>query len=82
MVMNYQEFQHDSPTLLSINNFIKKKNVYGKDIANILRLAQTKTNLQLHVIIIKNEIERLKQTKIDYSLRPLQPLGPLPRYCI
>ena len=50
-------------------------------ILQILRLAQTKTNLQLHVIIIKNEIERLKQTKIDYSLRPLQPLGPLPRYC-
>jgi hypothetical protein len=30
------------------------------------------------------EIERLKQTKIAYSLRrplqPIQPLGPLPRY--
>jgi hypothetical protein len=79
--MNYQEFQHDLPTLLSINDFIKKNTVYGKDIANTLRLAQIKTKLQLHVIIIKNEIERLKQNKIDYSLRPLQLLGPLSGNC-
>ncbi len=76
----YQECQHDLPTLLSINNFIKRNNVDGKDIANVLRQAKTTTNLQLHVTIIKNEIARLKQTKSDYNLRPLQPLGPLPRY--
>jgi hypothetical protein len=79
----YQECQHDLPTLLSINNFINRNNVDGKDIANVLRQAKTIANLQLHLTIIKNEIERLKQTKSDYSLRPLQPLqplGPLPRY--
>jgi hypothetical protein len=79
----YQECQYDLPTLLSINNFINRNNVDGKDIANVLRQAKTIANLQLHLTIIKNEIERLKQTKSDYSLRPLhplQPLGPLPRY--
>ena len=60
---------------------MKKNNVYGKDIANVLRQAKTIATSQLHVTIIKNEIERLKKTKIDYSLRSLQPLGPLLRYC-
>ena len=62
---------------------MKNNNVDGKDVANILRQTKTIANLQLHVTIIKNEIARLKQTKIDYSLRPFQPLyplGPLPRY--
>jgi hypothetical protein len=76
----YLECRNDLPTLLSINNFIKRNNAYGKDIANVLVQAKTIANLQLHLTIIKNEIARLKQTKIDYSLRPLQPIGPLPRY--
>jgi hypothetical protein len=60
---------------------MKKNNIYGKDIANVLRQAKIISTSQLHVTIIKNEIERLKKTKIDYSLRSLQPLGHLPRYC-
>jgi hypothetical protein len=45
--------QNDLLTLLSINNFIKIKNAYGKDIANVLRQAKTIANLQLHLFIIK-----------------------------
>ena len=66
---------------------MEKNHVDGKDIANVLRQAQTIANLQLHVTIIKNEIARLKQTKNNYSLNQntmryhqLPPLGPLPRY--
>ena len=55
--------QNDLPTLLSINNCIKINNIYGKDIANVLRQAKNIANLQLHLCIIENEIERLKQIK-------------------
>jgi hypothetical protein len=50
---------------------MEMNHVDGKDIANVLRQAQTIATLQLNVTIIKNEIAKLKQTKIDYSLRPL-----------
>ena len=78
----YQECQYDLPTFLSINNFIKRNNAYGKDIAKVLKEAKTIANLQLHLVIIKNEIERLKQMKNSYALnqnntnyKPLLPLG-------
>jgi len=40
----FQECQYDIPTLLSINNFIKRNNIYGKDIANVLRTANDVIN--------------------------------------
>jgi hypothetical protein len=36
----YQDYQYDIPTLLSINNFMKKNNVYGKDVLNMVRQIQ------------------------------------------
>jgi hypothetical protein len=76
----YLECRNDLPILLSINNFIKRNNAYGKILQMFWYKQKIIANLQLHLTIIKNEIARLKQTKIDYSLRSLQPLGPLPRY--
>ena len=35
----FQEYQYDIPTLLSIATFMKRNNVYGKDIASILKTA-------------------------------------------
>ena len=41
----YQEHSYDIPTLLSINNFMKRNNVSGKDIVNVLREANDILNL-------------------------------------
>jgi hypothetical protein len=83
----YQDYEYDIPRLLSINNFIKKNNIQGKDIATVLKEAKDILHLQSYRSEIKNEIEKLKQTKNNYSLnqntmKNLQPvpLGPLPRY--
>ena len=82
----YQDYQYDIPTLLSITNFIKRNNVYGKDIANVLRTANDIINLNQIYSNLKDEIEKLKQMKNNYLLnqntnyQPLLPLGPLPRY--
>lgn len=79
----FQECEYDIPTLLTINNFIKRNNIYGPNIANILRKANKVVNLNMTIINLKTEIEKLKQTKNNYSLnqnmQPV-PLGPLPRY--
>lgn len=77
----FQECQYDIPTLLSINNFMKRNNVYGKDIANILRTAKDVINLNQMYSNIKNEIEKSRQLKnnLQYSQNYyLPPLRPLP----
>ena len=83
----YQDYRYDIPTLLSISNFIKRNNVDGKDIANVLRAANDSINLNQTLSNLKVEIEKLKQTKNNYSLNQnhmrnyqLPPLGPLPGY--
>ena len=80
----YRDYQYDIPTLLSINNFMKKNNVYGNDVLNIVRQIQDVISLNK---MISNLKEELKQTKNNYSLNQntmgnhyLRPLGPLPRY--
>ena len=83
----YQDYRYDIPTLLSITNFIKRNNVDGKDIVNVLRTANDTINLNQMYSNLKTEIEKLKQTKYNYSSnqntknyqQPV-PLGPLPRY--
>ena len=79
----YQVCQHDLPTLLTINNFINNNHININNIAEIMKIAKNIIGLQLHISILKHEIEELKETKNGYSLRPLQPiqpLGPIPRY--
>jgi hypothetical protein len=41
----YEAWQNDLPSLLIINNFIKRNNVSGKDIVNILRAIPNKLKL-------------------------------------
>ncbi len=67
----FQECQYDIPTLLTINNFIKRNNIYGPNIANILRKANKVINLNMTIINLKTEIEELKQTKNYYSLNQI-----------
>jgi hypothetical protein len=63
----YQECRYDLPALLSINNFMKRNSAYGNDIANVLRQAESIANLQIHLTIIKKEIERLQKVKNNYQ---------------
>ena len=83
----YQDYRYDIPTLLSITNFIKRNNVDEKDIVTVLRTANDVVNLNQTYSNRKAEIEKLKQTRNNYSLNQntmrsyqLPPLGPLPGY--
>ena len=82
----YQDHSYDIPTFLSINNFLKRNNVSGDNIANVLRKANDVNNLNQTFSNLKAEIEKLKQTKNNYLLNKntnylpqLLPLG-LPKY--
>ena len=81
----FQMCQYNIPTFLTIDNFMKRNNISGPDIANVLRKANSVINLNQTILNLKGEIEKLKQTKNNYSLnqktnyRPLLPLG-LPKY--
>ena len=63
-----KEHSYDIPTLLSINNFLERNDIYGKDIVNVLRKANNIINLNQINSNLKAEIEKLKQTKNNYSL--------------
>lgn len=82
----YQTYRYEIPTLLSISNFIKRNDLSGKDIANILRTANDVINLNQTYSNLKTEIEKMKQMKNNYlsnqntNYQQLLPLGPLPRY--
>jgi uncharacterized protein YerC len=77
----FQDCQYDLPSLLSINTFLGRNNIYGKDIVKVLRTANDVVNLNQTLSNLKIEIEKLKQTKNNYSLNqntnylPLLPLG-------
>src|SRR5918994_5725541 len=66
----YEVWQYDLPSLLSISSFMKRNNVSGNNIANVLRTANDVLNL-------REEIERLKQMKNNQNTnyQPLPPLG-------
>ena len=76
----YKENSYDMPTFLRINNFLKLNNVYGKDIVNVLRTTNSVINLNQTILNLKGEIERLKQTKYNYSLNQntMKNLRPVP----
>ena len=83
----YQVFQSQIPDILAIVSFIKENNVETRNISRILKEATDVYHLQSYRAEIKNEIERLKQMKNNYSSNQntmknhyLPPLGPLPRY--
>src|SRR5688572_2741754 len=53
----YQEHSYDIPALLSIATFIKRNNISGKDIANVLKTANDVINLNQNYSNLKAEIE-------------------------
>ena len=75
----YQEFSYDIPTFLSINNFIKRNNISGNNIVNVLRASTDIINLNQTITNLKAEINRLEGKRISlsyyshssYSLQPL-----------
>ena len=54
---------------------MKRNNVSSRDILNVLRTANDVNNLNQIHSNLKTEIEKLKQHKNNYSLKPLLPLG-------
>ena len=83
----YQVFQSQIPDILAIGSFIRENNVDTRNIANVLRTATDVNNLNQTILNLKEEIEKLKQMKNNYSLNQntmkissTVPLGPLPRY--
>ena len=84
----YQVFQSQIPDILAISSFIRENNVDTRNIADVLRTATDVNNLNQTILNLNGEIEKLKQTKNNYSLnqntmrnhqQPV-PLGPLPGY--
>jgi hypothetical protein len=76
----FQQCQYDIPTLLSINNFMKRNNVSGKDIVNVLRTVNNVINLNQNYSNLKTEIKYLEQKRMNllyYSTSPYR-LQPLP----
>ena len=76
----FQVCQYDIPTFLSINNFIKRNNAYGKDIANVLKKAKDVIKLNQTYLHLKTEINNLEHKRmflLDYSRSPYS-LHPLP----
>jgi hypothetical protein len=83
----YQDHSYDIPRFLSINTFMKRNNISGNDVVNVLREANDVITLNQIISNLKSEIEKLKQIKNNYSLNQnnmrnhyLPPLAPLPRY--
>ncbi len=73
----YHEYSDDIPRFLSIATFIKRNNLSGEDIVNVLRKANDIINLNQNISNLKAEIERLKQTKNNYTLNQNKPILPL-----
>ena len=59
----YKDCEYQIPRLLIINNFIKNNHVNINNIADVMKNVKNLFGLQLHISIIKYEIEELKQTK-------------------
>ena len=76
----FQEYQYDLPVLFSINTFLGRNDINGKDIVNVLRTANDVINLNQTILNQKTEIEKLEQMKKKYSFQLLPPMQPLPRY--
>jgi hypothetical protein len=59
----YEEHSYDIPTLLTIDHFMKRNNISGPDIVNVLRKANSVIYLNQTILNLKGEIEKLKQNK-------------------
>ena len=62
----YEDHSYDIPKFLSIHIFMKRNNISGNNIANVLREANNVNNSNQTFSNLKAEIEKLKQTKNNY----------------
>ena len=70
----YQDHSNDIPTLLSINTFMKRNNISGNDVVNVLREANDVINLNQIISNLKSEWETWQGVKYNYYNAPLEPL--------
>jgi hypothetical protein len=76
----YQDHSYDIPTLLSINTFMKRNNISGKDIVNVLRSANDVINLNNTISNLKSECETWQRVKNNHDNAPLEPLPKINQY--
>jgi hypothetical protein len=76
----YQDHSYAIPTLLSINTFMKRNNISGKDIVNVLREANDVINLNNSISNLKLECETWQRVKNSHDNAPLEPLPKIDRY--
>ena len=75
----YQEHSYDIPTFLSIDNYMKRNNVFGKDILKVLKTSTDIETLNKTYYNLKSEIKNLELKRMyllynptsSYSLQPL-----------
>jgi hypothetical protein len=70
----YQDHSYAIPTLLSINTFMKRNNISGKDIVNVLRSTNDVINLNNCISNLKSEYETWQRVKNKYDNATLEPL--------
>ena len=76
----YQDHSYDIPTLLSINSFMKRNNISGKDVVNVLREANDVINLNQIISNLKSDCETWQRVKNNHDNAPLEPLPKFNRY--
>jgi hypothetical protein len=76
----YQDHSYDIPTFLSIDTFMKRNNIYGKDVVKVLRTANDVNTLNQTCYNLKTELKYLEQRRNYLSYSPNSPysLQPLP----
>ena len=75
----YLEHSYDIPTFLSIDNYMKRNNVFGKDILKVLKTSTDIDTLNKIYYNLKSEIKNLELKRMyllynptsSYSLQPL-----------
>ena len=75
----YQNHSYDIPTFLSIDNYMKRNNVFGKDILKVLKTSTDIETLNKTFYNLKSEIKNLELKRMyllcnptsSYSLQPL-----------
>ena len=68
----YQEHSYDIPTFLSTDNYMKRNNVFGKDILKVLKTSTDIDTLNKTYYNLKSEIKNLELKRCIYSIMPLQ----------
>ena len=75
----YLEHSYDIPTFLSIDNYMKRNNVFGKDILKVLKTSTDIDTLNKTYYNLKSEVKNLELKRMyllynptsSYSLQPL-----------